>query len=473
MRNESPPTLVWFRQDLRLDDNPALRAAAQSGPVVPLYIHDSTKAARDHSGNWEPGEASRWWLYHSLQALNVKLEGHLYCHAGDPVSILASVAAATGAKRIFWNRCYEPWRTQQDKLLQKKLGTEGYEIRIFKGSLLREPEEAVKNDGTPYRVFTPFYRNYQKIGAPAPPKAVPDHISFIKPPNQKTGNINSLALLPPIKWYPKLERHWQPGEDGAQERLHIFLSGNASSNISNYKTGRDRPDHNSVSCLSPFLHFGEISPRRIWDEAIKNGGPDAEPFLRQLVWRDFSAHLLHHYPDLPSAPLQENFARFPWRSAPDELARWQRGLTGYPFVDAGMRQLWKTGYMHNRVRMVTASFLVKNLLIHWHEGQNWFWDTLVDADLANNSASWQWVAGCGADAAPYFRIFNPVLQSKKFDPDGAYIRRWVPELADLPDKYLHEPWTAPEKPENYPDPIGDHSAMRKRALAAYQTIKSS
>jgi len=459
MTNKS--VIIWFRQDLRLDDNPALRAACANGAIIPVYIHDQNTAK-----GWPRGGASCWWLHHSLAALNRALGGKLILRDGKAADLIPALTRATGAAGIYWNTCYEPWRTAQDRHIQAQLTAQNCAVHIFRGNYLYEPHENLKADGTPYRVFTPFYRHYQRRFPPPPAACMPPTINYAAH-DQPTGQPDDLGLLQGPPWHRKLETYWQPGEAGAQARLAAFLN----DHIAAYQTGRDQPASDAVSRLSPHLHFGEISPRRIWQEADNVCGPVAAPFLRQLVWREFCAALLHHNPALPEQPLQEKFTAFPWRDDPQALEKWQRGDTGYPLVDAGMRELWETGAMHNRVRMVTASFLVKNLLIHWLEGEKWFWDTLVDADLANNAANWQWVAGCGADAAPYFRIFNPTLQGQKFDPQGTYIRRFVPELAGVPDKFIHEPWKAPEYASDYPPPIGDHATMRARALAAYQMIR--
>lgn len=470
------PVIYWFRQDLRLTDNPALQEAIKTGqPVLPLYILDDEAA-----GDFKIGSASRWWLYNSLKALQKDVGKSLCFAKGDAAKILQQIVTDTGADKIFFNRCYEPWQIQKDKEIKDVFSGRDVDVRQFHGSLLREPEHVLKGDGTPYKVFTAFYKNGFTGDAAS---AIPE------PQEEAKGadffqytliSIDELDLLPDKGWYKTFEKHWTPGEQGAQKRLDDFFA----EGLADYKKGRDYPAQNAVSHLSPHLHFGEISPRSVWYAAqarIADGTSEAQAqhFLRELVWREFSYSLLFNFPDLPRDNFQEKFDHFPWREDDEALSRWQKGMTGYPVVDAGMRELWQTGYMHNRVRMIVGSFLVKNLMLHWHHGEDWFWDTLLDADLANNSASWQWIAGCGADAAPYFRIFNPVTQGQKFDPDGAYVRRYVPELAALPDKYLHNPWEAPEDVlhkakvkigQDYPRPIVDLKASRERALAAFKSL---
>lgn len=465
------PLIVWFRQDLRLHDNPAFLAACETGhPILPVYILDDY-----NSGKWKMGEASRWWLHESLSQLNHSLNNALIFRAGSPLPILEQLAKETNASAIFWNRCYEPWRIARDKIIKKSLPIS----RSFNGSLLFEPQNALKEDGTPYKVFTPFYQKGCLNRAPTPqePKAPPAHINLA---HHDTGLLKDLNLLPRIQWYKTMQNEWKPGEQGAQERFREFTK----RGLKGYKQGRDFPNENNVSRLSPHLHFGEISPRHVWHTVqaamIAQGcEQDGEHFMRELGWREFSNSLLFHFPELPEKNLQHKFNKFPWNNDEHALKAWQSGKTGYPIVDAGMRELWQTGYMHNRVRMIVGSFLVKNLLLHWHHGEEWFWNTLVDANLANNSASWQWIAGCGADAAPYFRIFNPVTQGKKFDPDGAYVRRYVPELSALPDKFLHCPWEAPDQKlqsygitlgETYPRPIIDLKSSRERALEAFKQL---
>jgi deoxyribodipyrimidine photo-lyase len=469
------PVIVWFRQDLRLTDNPALTAAAETGrPVLPVYILDDVNA-----GEFSMGAASRWWLHQSLHKLNDSLDGRLLVYRGDAKEIIADLASRSRATAVYWNRCYEPWRIARDRALKSALRESGITADSFGGSLLFEPQSVSKPDGTPYRVFTPFYRKGCLQNAPAPrsPLAAPKTIQWGE---GSSGRIDSLELMPSINWYEGMAAAWSPGEKGAHERLEQFVA----QGLRHYKEGRNRPDQAFVSRLSPHLHFGELSPNQAWYAAANADAPsaDIDHFQSELGWREFSHYLLYHFPGLPRSNLQSKFDRFPWRDDPDALQRWQSGQTGYPIVDAGMREMWQTGYMHNRVRMIVGSFLVKNLMLHWHHGEAWFWDTLVDADLANNSASWQWIAGCGADAAPYFRIFNPVTQGLKFDPDGDYVRQFVPELGDLKPKHLHEPWNAPgdvleaagiRLGETYPAPIVDLKSSRVRALEAFQALGKS
>ncbi len=468
----SPTIIHWFRQDLRLSDNPALAEAAKLGIVLPVYIHDDEDAGADALGG-----ASRWWLHHSLHALNRQLEGKLQVFSGRPLEILPQLAARQGCCRIHWNRCHEPWRIPRDALLKQRLQAQGVEVRTYNASLLWEPWEVLKQDGTPYKVFTPYF-NKGCLNAEPPRIPIPAPSPLpLAGAVQDSDAIGSLGLLPKIRWDRQLEPHWEIGEAGAQKRLEAFIR----NGLANYKQGRDFPAQASVSRLSPHLHFGEISPNQAWHAAAAaEDGENTARFHNELGWREFSHYLLYHRPELPRKNLDRKFDRFPWRDDPAALRRWQRGQTGIPIVDAGMRELWQTGTMHNRVRMVVGSFLVKNLLLHWSHGAAWFWDCLVDADLANNSASWQWVAGCGADAAPYFRIFNPVTQGQKFDPDGDYTRRFVPELENLPAKYLFNPWEAPEAVlrqagvalgKTYPHPVVELKASRERALAAYAKTK--
>ncbi|WP_447964811.1 cryptochrome/photolyase family protein [Nitrospira sp. Ecomares 2.1] len=475
MTTNNSPVVVWFRQDLRIKDNPALLAAHKTGhPILLLFILDE-----ENSGEWKLGAASRWWLHESLKVLNVTFEGNLCFKKGPAQKVLMDVIKEAGAAAIYWNRCYEPWRIARDAHIQETLQTKGIEVHTCNGSLLFEPQTALKSDGTPYKVFTPFYQNgcLRNGNEPRQPLKAPKNLRLS---TYKGVALKDLDLLPNIPWHKKLAKHWEPGAAGAQARLKAFLK----SGLKHYKEGRNYPSRNNVSRLSPHLHFGEISPNAVWHAAKQHMGAEGwrkegETFLSELGWREFSHSLLFHFPELPRKNLQKKFNTFPWRKDLKALKRWQQGQTGYPIVDAGMRELWGTGYMHNRIRMIVGSFLVKNLMLHWHLGEDWFWDTLVDADLANNSASWQWIAGCGADAAPYFRIFNPVTQGKRFDEDGEYVRRFIPELKKMPMKYLHNPWEAPEKVlaeagvllgENYPLPIVKLSDSRERALEAFSGL---
>lgn len=475
------PVILWFRADLRLADHAALNAALErGGSVVPVFILDD-----DAPGAWALGGASRWWLHHSLMALaaDIAKRGNaLVLRRGDTVACLMDVVAETGAKEICWSRNYEPWARALEDRLKAACDDAGCTARRFSGRLLVEPEHLATQAGEPYRVYTPFWRALAASYKPAQKRAAPRKMPSPKS-KPKSDTLADWALLPRTPdWAGGLRGAWQPGEAGASARLDAFLD----AGLARYATDRDRPDIDGTSRLSPYLAFGEISPAALWRRAeayaVAHDGHEKglTVFLKELVWREFSHHLLFHFPTLPETAFREAFNSFPWARSSKNLKAWQTGQTGYPIVDAGMRQLWQTGYMHNRVRMVVASFLIKHLLIRWQDGEAWFWDTLVDADLANNAASWQWVAGSGADAAPYFRIFNPVLQGEKFDRNGDYVRAFVPELAKLPDKFLHAPWTAPADVlakagvtlgTTYPAPIVDHSAARARALAAYGTVK--
>jgi deoxyribodipyrimidine photo-lyase len=470
--------LLWFRQDLRLSDNPSLIHAIDHGfRIIPIFILDD-----ENAGSWKRGGATRWWLHESLKALNTELDGHMVFRKGDAARIMPDLVKETAASAVFWGRCYEPWRIARDKSLKTDLKAQGVTVETFNASLLWEPWEVSKDDGTPYKVFTPFFRKgCLGRGEPDADRPTPSNIAYA--PFDAKGTLDNLELLPRINWHEEMAEIWKPGEAGAKERLETFLR----SGLKNYKEDRNRPDFENVSRLSPHLHFGEISPRTVWHAAKTAGAAqglekDTDHFCSELGWREFSYSLLYYNPDLTHEPLQPKFKQFPWNDNKAMLKAWQKGQTGIPIVDAGMRQLWRTGWMHNRVRMIVGSVLIKNMLLHWIEGEHWFWDTLVDADLANNAASWQWVTGCGADAAPYFRIFNPVTQGEKFDPDGAYVRHFVPELADMPKEFIHKPWEASplilkaagvSLGKNYPAPIVDLKASRDAALAAFQSLKGT
>ncbi|MEW5836950.1 MAG: deoxyribodipyrimidine photo-lyase [Pseudomonadota bacterium] len=465
--------IVWFRRDLRLADNPALHAACGAHErVLPVYIH-----APQEEGEWAPGAASRWWLHHSIEALRASLRVHraeLHLRHGDSAQTLAALIEVTGATTVYWNRLYEPSAIVRDTRIKQALRELGVAAHSFNSALWREPWQVATKTGDPYRVFTPFWRNLRTMIDGSEPLPVPQPLRGATLDGSVT--LESLGLLPRIRWDAGMAEAWTPGERGAQEMLELF----ADDAVNDYAEGRDIPSRHGTSRLSPHLHFGEISPRQIQAGlhrllAGRTGKPaDVESFLRELGWREFAHHLLYHFPTTHTANFNPKFDGFPWAGT-DEAAieRWQRGRTGIPLVDAGMRELWHTGWMHNRVRMVVASFLTKNLRQHWHHGARWFWDTLVDADLPNNSLGWQWVAGCGADAAPYFRVFNPVSQSQKFDAKGEYLARWIPELANAVPALRHEPWKDPSllRRSGYPAPMVDLGESRAAALAAYGALQ--
>ncbi|GAC12779.1 cryptochrome/photolyase family protein [Aliiglaciecola lipolytica] len=471
-------SIMWFRQDLRLRDNPALCAACANGDVIPVYILDEHNAQ-----SFSPGAASKWWLHQSLLSLNASLSEKLHVMRGNPIDVLNNIIEQTGATHVVWNRCYEPWQIHRDKELKEQLKQRNIQVESFNGSLLWEPWTIMNQSGSPYKVFTPFYRK-GCLQAPSPRSvtSAPIQASYVYESALDEG-IDSLNLMPDIPWYEQMQAHWQPGEEGAGIALSEFLN----QSINDYKQARDVPSLNGTSHLSPHLHFGEISPHQIWYATLHkfNGSmanADMDCFLSEIGWREFSYYLLYHFPTLPSENFNPKFNQYHWRGRNNDLEAWQRGQTGVPIVDAGMRELWQTGYMHNRVRMIVGSYLVKNLKTHWHHGESWFWDCLLDADLAANSASWQWVAGSGADASPFFRIFNPVTQGEKFDSEGEYVRRYCPELQNLPNKYIHKPWDAPEDVlieanirlgQDYPHPLVDLKESRQQALDAYEAVKNA
>lgn len=469
-------TLVWFRQDLRLKDNPALHYAAQQGEVLPVFILDTDVPQNDGLGG-----ASKWWLHQSLTSLNKALDGKLLILKGDPKTLIPELVDKFQLEQVVWNRCYDEFQKSRDTAIKQTLSASSVAVKSFNGSLLWEPMSITKKDGSPYKVFTPYYRK-GCLAAPAPRYPLPTPTFTMINRGENGLDIDALALLPDVKWDGGLADVWTPGEQGAAVRLSHFLDGT----ILRYKDERNLPAVQGTSMLAPHLHWGEISVNQVWYATLdKFGNMDqdgVDTFLSELGWREFSYYLLYHNPKLATENVAKKFDAFPWRQDDEGLKRWQKGQTGVPIVDAGMRQLWQTGYMHNRVRMVVGSFLVKNLLLDWRLGERWFWDCLCDADAASNSASWQWVAGCGADAAPYFRVFNPVLQGEKFDKQGAYVKKYCPELAKLPEKYIHKPWEAPphilehlgiKLGDTYPKPIVDLKASRLRALSAFETVKQN
>lgn len=480
------PALLWFRDDLRLSDNPALRAAIDHGPLICLYILDTSAARRPLGG------AARWWLSRSLTALSEAIAakgGELLILRGDPAELLPDVVELTGSGYVAWNRRYDGAAIALDKALKTTLSGAGVEVESFNANLLNEPWQIETRAGGPFKVFTPYWRAVRERGEPVAPLPPPTQLSKARLPaalRKQALTVADLALEPTAPdWAGGLRETWAPGEGGAQDRLDAFLD----ETLKGYREGRDCPDKLSTSRLSPHLRFGEISPRQIWHAtkaALEAGdtpgsAADAEKFFSEIGWREFSYHLLFHNPEIASVNYDRRFDVIAWETDEAGLRAWQKGLTGYPIVDAGLRELWQTGWMHNRVRMITASFLIKHLLTDWRAGEAWFWDTLVDADPANNPASWQWVAGSGADAAPYFRVFNPVTQGEKFDPKGAYVRRFVPELAELGDKFIHRPWEAPTGElkkagivlgQDYPKPIIPLDFGRRRALDAFAALRS-
>lgn len=474
------PVILWFRRDLRLRDNPALSAAAKTGaPIIPLYILDDVD---DHP----IGSASQWWLHHSLSSLQSSLQKRgstLILRKGPAEKIINQLIDDTKASAIFWNRRYYKPEIELDKNIKKSLEERTVEVHTFNGSLLTEPWELKTGSGGFYKVFTSYYK---KVRATGPTRKTiancPKKLNHLKI-NPSTDQLEQWNLLPKTpNWATAFNNQWVPGEQGAHNTLEAFLNGP----VDHYEEDRNHPFIKGTSKLSPHLAFGEISPLKIWQrtENAKAKGSvldsQAEKFISQVVWREFSHVLLYFFPDLSNKPMKPAFESFPWQENEPALTAWKKGKTGYPIVDAGMRELWQTGWMHNRVRMIVASFLIKHLMIPWQEGEKWFWDTLVDADIANNSASWQWVAGCGADASPYFRIFNPFTQGEKFDPEGHYVKTYVPELKKLPVKFIHQPWTASVETlseagiiigKDYPAPIVEHKFARNRALDGYAMIK--
>ncbi len=479
---KAEPAILWFRNDLRLADNPALVAAAATGrSVLPVFLLDD-----ETPGPWRLGAASRWWLHHALDQLATDLRRHrgdLLLRRGDAGKLIRQLVEETGARHVFWNCRYEPWAIEQDKALKRALKEEGVTVESFNAALCFEPWEITQKGGGHYKVYTPYSRAWFDLDGPPEPLDVPKPLHLLEP--SPVGDaLDDWGLLPrKPDWAGGIRKAWSPGEARALEEATAF----ADEAVDDYGSERDFPARPGVSRLSPHLHFGEIGGRQLFHLvrsrtlARRGSWQKARPYLRQLAWRDFAYHTLFHAPGLPDEPLRPEFAAFPWSDDERLFQAWTRGQTGYPIVDAGMRELWATGYMHNRLRMITGSFLTKDLLMPWQRGEAWFWDTLVDADLANNSMGWQWVAGCGIDAAPYFRIFNPVLQGERFDPDGAYVRHWVPELSPLPDRWIHKPFAAPEDVlseagvvlgETYPRPLVDHGKARDLALEAYRGLRS-
>ncbi len=475
------PAIVWFRDDLRVSDHPALTAATRSRrPVICLFVLDE-ETMRPLGG------ATRWWLEQSLRALGRDLRncgGSLVLRRGRASAIVPALAAECGAAGAYWNRRYDQAGAAVDQAIARRLAADGVATETFHGTLLFEPSAVKTRAGAPFAVYTPFWRQARLLGEPRAALPAPARIDGAAAIT--SDRLDDWRLTPCAPdWADGLRATWVPGEAGARARADVFLD----AGLAGYATLRDRPDRPNTSQLSPHLRFGEVSAFQLWHAAqaardtqcgAKITQRDVDKFRAELGWREFAYHLLHHHPDLATRNFQPRFDAFPWASDAAGLRAWRNGRTGYPIVDAGMRELWATGWMHNRVRMIVASFLVKHLLLDWRLGEAWFWDTLVDADPANNPAGWQWVAGSGADAAPYFRIFNPVLQGQKFDPEGAYVRRWVPELDRWPAEFIHSPWRAGGRAlpragppgDRYPDPIVDHQTARARALASLASLRS-
>jgi len=464
--------LVWLRLDLRLGNHAAFGAAARAGlEAVPVYVWSPEEEVP-----WEPGGASRWWLHHSLTDLAGNLRkagGRLIIRRGNTAETLASLARETGAEALFFQRRVEPWARRQEAAVRRSLQKTGIRVTSLPPDLLIQPDTLRTVQGTPFQVFTPFWKAAERVTDPdSPGEPRPRLVNLA---GLESLEPSDLGLLPVPDWAGGLRETWHPGESSALRQLEQFLTDAAGA----YLDRRDRMDLAGTGRLSPYLHFGEISVRTVLRAArvalASNPAPGAarqiEGWIRQLYWREFAHYLLYHFPHLPEEPLRDEFRRFPWREDPGALKAWQQGRTGYPVVDAAMRELWHTGWMHNRARMIVASFLVKDLMIPWQAGARWFWDTLVDADLANNTLGWQWTAGCGPDAAPYFRVFNPVSQGKKFDPDGAYVRRWIPALAAVPTERIHEPWLLEPPPEGYCGALVAHDERRLLALSAYASIR--
>jgi deoxyribodipyrimidine photo-lyase len=464
-----PSSIVWFRNDLRLADNPALMAGLDSGnPVVPVYVLDE-----ETEGTRPPGGAARWWLHHSLQSLDASLHAlgsRLILRRGPAEQVIANLAAECDAGTVYWNRVYDQGSRERDARLKQASRKRGVAAQSLKANLLFEPWEVATQAGGPFKVFTAFWRACRSLPSPGQPLPTPERLPAPEcwPASERLASWRLRPSAP--DWSGGLGSSWAPGEAGAIARVTAFLD----EAMARYREARDLPAADATSRLSPHIAFGEISARQMWRATTARGHSAAtEKFLAELGWREFAYHLLFYFGDLGQRNFRSEFDAFPWSHDGAAIEAWRRGRTGYPIVDAGMRQLWTTGWMHNRVRMIVASFLTKDLLIDWRVGEKWFWDTLVDADPANNAAGWQWVAGSGADAQPFFRIFNPVLQGEKFDPTGDYVRRWVPELAGLPAETIHRPWTAqPTLPTDiYPDPIVDHASARTRALEAFRRLR--
>ena len=468
-------TILWFRVDLRLSDNPALKKAIDLNlPVLPIFIYDEEDAQ-----SRSLGAASKWWLHKSLENLSNELElvgSKLLIFKGKAEEVLQKLIYDTRATNVLWNRRYEPWAVKRDRLIKEKLSAQSINIMSFNGSLLYEPWEIKSKIGNPLKVFTPYKRALLSKGIPEPVNSKPTKL--LSPTEWPVSqSIDKLKLIENKSWSIKFHNYWEPGSNKAKEKLEIFKS----DALHDYNINRDIPSIEGTSKLSPHLRFGEISPKEVLNSINhieENDGINV--YKSEIIWREFSHNLLWYFPNIHNTPIKNEFEKFEWDNNEANLIAWKKGLTGYPIVDAGMRELWATGWMHNRVRMIVASFLTKHLLLPWQLGEEWFWDTLLDADPASNTSGWQWVSGCGADAAPYFRIFNPIFQGEKFDPDGKYIKKFIPELNKLPKKFIHEPWKADSAilknsdiklGDTYPNPIVDHKFARERALNKYAELR--
>jgi deoxyribodipyrimidine photo-lyase len=449
-------SIVWFRRDLRLSDQAALVAAVGEGPVVPVYVLDDETPKHRAMGG-----ASRWWLHHSLASLDADLRAkgsRLILRRGKSEDVLAALAEETGAARVHCIRHYEPWWRNAERAVAKRL-----DLVCHDGNYLTPPGSIVTGGGDPYKIYTPFWRALQRE---MPPPAPVNRPRDIPAPSKwpKSDALKDWDLLPSKPDWATGFADWTPGEAGARAAVDAFAD-----HAANYEATRNLPSEEGSSRLSPHLHFGEVSPGHVWNRVADAAG-SVGTFLGELGWRDYAQNVILQFPDYGAKNARDRFDDLPWRTSAKDLRAWQTGQTGYPIVDAGMRQLWITGWMHNRVRMITASFLIKHLLIDWREGEQWFWDTLVDADYGSNSVNWQWTAGTGVDSNMFVRIMAPLVQSPKFDAAG-YIRQWVPELAKLPDDAIHDPEEAGCRPADYPAKIIGHREARERALAAYSKIK--
>ncbi|WP_404379130.1 cryptochrome/photolyase family protein [Caenispirillum salinarum] len=477
MPSSASPVIVLFRDDLRLADHPALAAAASSGaPVIPLYVVDTNQGLGAGETARPLGGALKWWLHYSLESLDESLRAvgsRLILRSGRPHEVVPQLAAETGAARVLLNDTVVPAHRESARLMATALKDQGVETEALRPDALVWPTQLRTGTGGHYKVYTPFWKALKQ--AVGEPETLPPPERLAAPNHWPDSTPLADACLTPSRpdWAGGLRESWTPGEDGAWTCLHTFIDGA----LARYRTGRNLPAEVGTSRLSPHLRFGEISARQVWNAVRSMVEPNAstDAYLGEIGWREFNRYQLFHNPDLHRTPLRPEFRLFPWREDDADIRAWRKGLTGYPVVDAGMRELWETGWMHNRVRMIVGSFLVKDLLAPWQVGEEWFWDTLVDADWGSNPGNWQWVAGCGADAAPFFRVFNPVLQGEKFDPRGDYVRRWVPELRGMDRRVIHKPWQAPLElaRTGYPEPMVDHSHARHRALAAWRGIKDA